>query len=422
MATTGFISLAIVIGTLVAVARRDQAQDSAPTTVDEVPSLWREIADSPLVPREFPAAVWTGREMIIWGGYRFARTCEVDGGVCTDENSDRFAQLDEEFADGAAYDPATDTWRMLSPAPIEGRSLAQAVWTGTEVIIWGGSYSSRPEEMGAAYDPATDEWRVLPEIPVAESSRHSLYWSGSAMFVFTSGQDSGEVNGVEVFRYDPTSDMWTELGSPGLHEARHITEIDGRLYATGYRVIDAPAGNAAPFDQYVFVSTIAVSADNGTTWSLDYAPEFDRRTEYGPMVVISARDELVVLVERVVNDSDPGPWAFSYDRDGGITERASDDMAITRSNFATRHGLPLPVPPVHVADDDIITFGSRGEISRGNPFDGWIAVGSEPPQVKVLGQSLVWADDALIIWGGREIFNPDGSTNTGYLIEVLSDE
>jgi len=62
------------------------------------------------------SAVWTGREMIVWGG-------GVDGSFLNT---------------GGRYLPATDTWRAASlrgaPSP---RWFHAAVWTGNEMIIWG---------------------------------------------------------------------------------------------------------------------------------------------------------------------------------------------------------------------------------------------------------------------------------------------
>ena len=65
-------------------------------------------------PRTFPTAVWTGSEMIVWGGYPQLNT-------------------------GGKYDPSTDSWTATSTvnAPA-GRELHTAVWTGSEMIVWGG--------------------------------------------------------------------------------------------------------------------------------------------------------------------------------------------------------------------------------------------------------------------------------------------
>jgi N-acetylneuraminic acid mutarotase len=49
---------------------------------------------------------------------------------------------DEAFNDGGHYNPMTDSWTPTAtvgaPSP---RYDHTAVWTGTEMIIWGGGYS-----------------------------------------------------------------------------------------------------------------------------------------------------------------------------------------------------------------------------------------------------------------------------------------
>src|SRR5205823_5833600 len=67
--------------------------------------------------RQSHTAVWTGSEMIIWGG--------------TDPSSD--------FNTGGRYNPSTDSWTPTSTvnAPA-ARAFHTAVWTGSEMIVWGG--------------------------------------------------------------------------------------------------------------------------------------------------------------------------------------------------------------------------------------------------------------------------------------------
>ncbi|MEZ5231368.1 MAG: kelch repeat-containing protein [Acidimicrobiales bacterium] len=58
----------------------------------------------------------------------------------------------------------------MATAPIAGRSGAAVVWTGDELLIWGGYVydgRERPLDDGAAYDPITDSWRTLPAAPIA---------------------------------------------------------------------------------------------------------------------------------------------------------------------------------------------------------------------------------------------------------------
>jgi hypothetical protein len=92
----------------------------------------------------------------------------------------------EVFADGAAYDPAADTWRPLAPSTLQARRGNVVVWSGRELLIWGGGGGTGAFLFGtgAGYDPEADAWRDLPPspgrfIPEAEwSGRELVVWGG----------------------------------------------------------------------------------------------------------------------------------------------------------------------------------------------------------------------------------------------------
>jgi N-acetylneuraminic acid mutarotase len=77
---------------------------------------------------------WTGREMVVWGGYEAV--------VGTMRN------------DGGRYDPTTDRWQptTLTGAP-SGRTIFSSVWTGKEFIIWGGYNGPTEFNTGGRYTP-----------------------------------------------------------------------------------------------------------------------------------------------------------------------------------------------------------------------------------------------------------------------------
>ena len=57
---------------------------------------------------------------------------------------------------GAAYDPGADRWEAIPAAPLSSRARAVAVWTGRELVVWGGEadYNHRAQfDDGAAYTP-----------------------------------------------------------------------------------------------------------------------------------------------------------------------------------------------------------------------------------------------------------------------------
>gem|GEM_PF-4852694 len=121
--------------------------------------------------REWHTAVWTGTEMIVWGG-------RIGDGSSTIT-----------FADGGRYDPATDTWSALPAAPIESRYLHTAVWTGTKMIVWGGSPDAvRAIGSGAEYTPG-GSWTLLPaarvgSVELAGRGGHVAIWTGTEMIVW----------------------------------------------------------------------------------------------------------------------------------------------------------------------------------------------------------------------------------------------
>ena len=97
-------------------------------------------------------------------------------------------------ADGASYDPTTDTWTPLPPAGVPGPlSHHRAVWDGRQLIVWGrvwetGSLARVPgthRVAGARYNPRTHRWIALPldGAPLL-AAEHAAVWTGREMLVF----------------------------------------------------------------------------------------------------------------------------------------------------------------------------------------------------------------------------------------------
>ncbi len=106
---------------------------------------WVARSTSPS-PRWRHTAVWTGSEMLIWGG----------GAAGSFLN------------DGGRYNPATDSWLPIATGGSpSGRWLHAGIWTGSEMLIWGGATVSGtayniPLNTGGRYVPSTDHWAALP--------------------------------------------------------------------------------------------------------------------------------------------------------------------------------------------------------------------------------------------------------------------
>ncbi len=168
---------------------------------------WRCLPAAP-VHASNAAGVWTGTEVIIWGG----------GG-------------------GAAYDPATDTWRSLPDTPVAARTPAAHVWTGRQMIVWSDVDRSRPHEDGAIYDPDADSWTEMSPAPIALNVAEAA-WTGTEMIVVGARQDGNNHATTEYaigLAYNPATDIWRELpASPLSPQASTVTWTGELLVAVDY--------------------------------------------------------------------------------------------------------------------------------------------------------------------------------------------
>lgn len=180
--------------------------------LDPASRTWRSIPDAP-APREDALAMWTGDEaLFLWG-------------------SDRSGNL----TDGLAYEPGAGTWRSIPAAPVAPRSGAVAVWTGSEAVVWGGGDpGSGTERTGAAYDPVADDWRPIADAPIGLNLATAV-WTGREVVVFGSLLDSGnhaETPTAVGAAYDPSSDRWRKLPPSDLSpQATAAAWSGGRLIA-----------------------------------------------------------------------------------------------------------------------------------------------------------------------------------------------
>src|SRR5206468_3557498 len=109
---------------------------------------------------------------------------------------------------GSSYDPAADLWTPISTVNDDGYPVDHtAVWTGTEMIVWGGEYGSY-RNVGGRYDPAGDSWSSTSLIGAPTGrSRHTAIWTGVDMVVW--GGAAGSTDDNSGGRYDPAADLWT---------------------------------------------------------------------------------------------------------------------------------------------------------------------------------------------------------------------
>ncbi|HQO20932.1 MAG TPA: hypothetical protein PK747_00225 [Acidobacteriota bacterium] len=219
--------------------------------LDCVPSegYWSEISGETGAPagRQLHTAVWTGAEMIIWGGvnttslrtggrYFPATDSWLPTSTGANVPSARYyhsavwtgAEMivwGSGSNTGGRYNPSSNTWSATSQGAgcPSSRTMHTAAWTGTEMIIWGGSYGSTKHNSGGRYIPSTNSWTATSEgenVPSARS-QHTTVWTGAEMIVW-----GGRTSETTPFftstggRYSPSSDTWTSTTNNNAPEQR----------------------------------------------------------------------------------------------------------------------------------------------------------------------------------------------------------
>jgi hypothetical protein len=182
----------------------------------------RPIATAPISSRRDPAGVFTGDAVYFVGG----------------------VGADGARSDGAAYFPGIDEWDPIPEPPIPGGAPLAEAWTGAEVLVFGQIDRNGTDEdlvRGAAYNPATLSWRRIADAPVAINFGNGV-WTGSELVVIGSHLDDNNASSMEttVMAYDPAADSWRLLPPPGLSPQAMWLESDGDggLYAWDY-LLDA---------------------------------------------------------------------------------------------------------------------------------------------------------------------------------------
>jgi N-acetylneuraminic acid mutarotase len=202
---------------------------------------WERLPAAPISARAYaPISVWTGNEMLIYGSYTTLDDPETTLGAAFNPASNTWRKLPAIPARGggfeghnvavwtgtemvvrgivnAALNPATNTWRPLADAPAEAPPVPSVmVWTGSQVLIWGGGCCGGYDSSGAAYTPAKNSWEILPQSPLA--GRYTAgAWTGKEL-ILAGGHDAEGKVFADSAAYSPATRSWRRL--PPLPEPR----------------------------------------------------------------------------------------------------------------------------------------------------------------------------------------------------------
>jgi len=150
--------------------------------------------------RYYHTAVWNNnaRRMIVWGGETFTVGALNTGGI---------------------FNPATNSWTGATNsvgAPAL-RTKHTAIWTGTEMIIFGGVWKNTSSFLielndGFKYNYLTNTWTAISmtEAPRARYN-HAAIWTGTQMFISGGITDNSSLS--DSYTYNPVTNVWVSQPS-----------------------------------------------------------------------------------------------------------------------------------------------------------------------------------------------------------------
>jgi N-acetylneuraminic acid mutarotase len=322
---------------------------------------WRRLPPAPLAFEAGQTSVWTGKQLIVAG----LTGAGADGNL-----------LDATEA-ALAYDPAKRSWqRLAAPPKTEAYCRRTAVWTGSEMLVWGCRLT--------AYDPDADQWRLLPPPP---SGAGIVVWTGKEMLGWGGGCCGDAISRGEAF--DPKTERWHPLAeSPLAPEQQPLGAWTGRelvLFVSGI--------SAADGKPYADELARAAAYDPATDTWRRIAPLPERRA--GAMAVWDGKEILVV---------------------GGRDGNGSPAGVGLAYNPATNGWRRLPAMETGRMQAVGAWTGSRllvwgGELGRqalvlartGFAFDPGTDSWARLPQAPIQGRIdpvAAWTGRELIVWGG----------------------
>jgi N-acetylneuraminic acid mutarotase len=375
--------------------------------------------------RESHAAVWTGSEMIIWGGY--AGTLE---GLNT----------------GGRYDPATGAWTSTSTtnAPSE-RTQPTAVWTGSEMIVWGGSNVFGYFNTGGRFNPSTDSWTTTTEANApAGRTRQTAVWTGSEMIVW--GGTDGSIFLDTGGRYNPVADVWTTTSTADAPTGReaHTAIWTGSemIIWGGYDVYPGAVNTGGRYNPFTNSWTPTTTSDapdarsqhkavwTGSEmiiwggWDQWFSTYFNTGSRYNPntnswtAINTDSAPSGRVYHTAIWSGSELIVWGgrgeLGFVNTGGRYNLATNSWTPTSIANAT------PGRWVHTAiwtGNEMIVWGGEGNGDTGflstggryNPAtDMWATTGDAPTGRHL--HTVVWTGTEMIIWGG---FDGKSNLSTG---------
>ncbi len=330
-------------------------------------------------------AVWTGDRMVVWGGFTPAA-------------------VSSETRYGAQFDPVTSRWAALPDSHLEPRVGFSMIWTGKELIIFGGMTrdgrvlgdggilrAGRVQSDGTPTadnlgdlshgiwdlfqsDSDTTQLSNLGGFADAARAFHAAAWDGRYMLISGGVGPDGVLRSDSVV-YDVAVNRWSLIKNPlAVPEACHqaVATPGGFVLLGGLGTRDLGSG-PVPVDQQLSVSNTSMSTLCSSSHRVD------------------RKDPVAWLLNVKPDTKDPFVPTFEWKPLADAPEHLATDFVAAWTGNAI--GIAVPVPSLDSVSAMLYTPGDGTELQ---PLPSSTQLGFRAES------TAAWHDDQLFVWGGRD--------------------
>jgi hypothetical protein len=405
----GFVAgwVSVVLGVGLAACGSNPATTDTGSGAD---GRWEVLHSVPLAPRSDATAVWSGEEVVVFGGIDLEAENEAadhptgppetaltatTSGASPSGPPPTLAppqRPSSVLVDGAAYDPAASSWRTITPAPVPDGYAPKAIGPHGDrlTVLFGRAFGCAaddpaPDPAGAWYDAAGDTWSTIPVGPFGSACAPTGNWADGRLWVF-----DGQAGAV----FDPAVGTWEPVPVPMANGwgAATIYPLAGDLVALGSVSGAGPEELAPSFSRF--------DVERGT-WS-DLAPP--PLAVAGPGVVADGR--LYVYDPRTAQGAswDPAQGSWSRLPDAPLRSRTGNATVAVGDRLVVWGGVEAPerVGVPSAAEG----FEPGPPLRDGASYDPRTGSWIELPEAPIDGRmsaAMAGTDDQLFTWGGQRI-------------------